>query len=105
MKCKAVIISVLNLSFISFIGRIKKSPAFSEFLYSATNIIVFLNDQIILSASQPNNVTNVSPTIMGKAHVFITTVDYLQVFLEIAGQKVWGIHGKWIVITIIQITK
>jgi len=84
-------------------GRVKKSPEFSEFLYSATNIIVFINDQILLNAASPK--TSVPPTVLEKFRLFFTVLEYLQVFLEISATKLWGIQGKWMIITIIQSMK
>jgi len=84
-------------------GRVKKSPEFSEFLYSATNIIVFINDQILLNASSPQ--TGISQTVLEKCRLFFTVLEYLQVFLEISATKLWGAQGKWMIITIIQTMK
>lgn len=84
-------------------GRVKKSPEFSEFLYSATNIIVFINDQILLNASRPQ--TGTSHTVLEKCKLFFTILEYLQVFLEISATKLWGTQGKWMIITVIQTMK
>ena len=101
LKLVLCIILVLFLT-----GRIK-TPAFSEFLYSATNIIVFLNDQILLHACQQSTTATdpLMPSILEKCHVFLTTLEYLEVFIEIAVTKVWGLQGKWIAISTVQIIK
>ena len=79
-----------------------KSAAFSEFLYSAANVVVLIHDQILQSAlRQRRNAEEHSD----KLHVFVTTVEYLQVFLEIGAGKLWGDTGKWIAIFVIQTIK
>ncbi|XP_046648203.1 peroxisomal membrane protein PEX16-like [Daphnia pulicaria] len=93
--------------FISYLiaGRIKTSPAFSELLYSASNIIIFLNDQILLSATRQKEIGRLIKTNLEKFRVLFTILEYLQVFLEITATKIWGSHGKWTAITIIQSIK
>ncbi len=97
--------SSFTSGFFNIIGRIKSSPAFSELLYSATNIVVFLNDQILLSNRQHKYLDVNQGTNLEKLRVLYTILEYLQVFLEITASKLWGSHGKWTAITVIQSIK
>ena len=85
------------------LGRVSKSPAFSELLYSATNIIVLMNDQIIRTACP--SPLGVSHNVFEKPRVLITTLEYMQVFLEITALRTWGTRGKWLLIIVIQLVK
>lgn len=107
MKLKLIFNYTFNHSIIQFllIGRIKSSPAFSEFLYSITNIIVFLNDQILLRATQHEVSDAIPKTTLQKFRTLYTVLEYLQVFLEITAVKLWGSYGRWITIAAIQTIK
>ncbi|KAI9550952.1 hypothetical protein GHT06_005336 [Daphnia sinensis] len=93
--------------FLSYLiaGRIKTSPAISELLYSASNIIIFLNDQIILRSTHHQELDPKTATVVEKCRILFTVLEYLQVFLEITATKIWGSYGKWTAVAIVQLIK
>ncbi|XP_026822956.1 peroxisomal membrane protein PEX16 [Rhopalosiphum maidis] len=91
-------------------GRINNSTLLSELIYSMSNFMMLFNDQIILSTTKPNPVT---VSDKGKKKIFssenikrfITTVDYIEVFIEVSAKKLWGNKGRWIIIVLLQTVK
>ena len=75
-------------------GKLKSSTAFSEFIYSAVNTIVLINDQILLSEwmkrTQKPFSANVFSAEWSRLRIFFTMVENLSVFLELYATKVWG---------------
>jgi peroxin-16 len=71
---------------------------------------MLFNDQIILSTAKSNPVT---VSDKGKKKIFssenikrfITTVDYIEVFIEVSAKKLWGNKGRWIIIVLLQTVK
>jgi len=92
-------------------GRINNSTLLSELIYSMSNFMMLFNDQIILSTAKSSNSKTVSDK--GKKKVFssenikrfITTVDYIEVFIEVSAKKLWGNRGRWIIIVLLQSMK
>ncbi|XP_060606038.1 peroxisomal membrane protein PEX16-like [Ruditapes philippinarum] len=84
-------------------GRFENGEILSELIYSASNLLVFLNDSVFKAASKyVSKVVNVTKE---KIKRWLTVLEYTEVFLEMAAKKKWGTKGAWIVITIIQIMK
>jgi len=73
--------------------------------------MMLFNDQIILSTAKSSNLKIVSDK--GKKKIFssenikrfITTVDYIEVFVEVSAKKLWGDRGRWIIIVLLQTMK
>ncbi|CAH1736091.1 peroxisomal membrane protein PEX16-like [Aphis gossypii] len=92
-------------------GRINNSTLLSELIYSMSNFMMLFNDQIILSTAKSSNLKTVSDK--GKKKIFssenikrfITTVDYIEVFIEVSAKKLWGDRGRWIIIVLLQTAK
>lgn len=76
-----------------------------------SNFMMLFNDQIILSTAKSSNLKIVSDK--GKKKIFssenikrfITTVDYIEVFVEVSAKKLWGDRGRWIIIVLLQTMK
>lgn len=76
-----------------------------------SNFMMLFNDQIILSTAKSSNLKTVSDK--GKKKIFssenikrfITTVDYIEVFIEVSAKKLWGDRGRWIIIVLLQTMK
>lgn len=66
-------------------------------MYSLSNLLVLFNDRILAS----RNIT-FSDDQREKIKIYITVVEYCEVFLELSAQKLRGTHGKWCVVAIIQ---
>ncbi|KAF5308853.1 hypothetical protein FQR65_LT00553 [Abscondita terminalis] len=81
-------------------GRVNNSQIVSELVYSLSNLLVLFNDRLI-SHSQPNQ----SKTPAERLKVWLTVIEYAEVFLELSALKVWGNTGKWLVIVCIQVFK
>ncbi|XP_015370670.1 PREDICTED: peroxisomal membrane protein PEX16 [Diuraphis noxia] len=91
-------------------GRINNSTLLSELIYSMSNFMMLFNDQIILSTAKTNSVTvndKEKKKIFSSENIkrFITTVDYVEVFVEISAKKLWGTKGRWIIIVLLQTVK
>lgn len=96
-----------------FAGRINNSTLLSELIYSMSNFMMLFNDQIILSTQSTAKPKSVTVNDKGKKKIFssenikrfITTVDYVEVFVEISAKKLWGTKGRWIIIVLLQTVK
>ncbi|KAB0797304.1 hypothetical protein PPYR_08298 [Photinus pyralis] len=81
-------------------GRINNSYIVSELVYSLSNLLVLFNDRII-SQSHMNQPSSSQEVLK----VWLTVLEYSEVFLELSALKLWGNHGKWFVIVCIQVFK
>ncbi|KAK4886457.1 hypothetical protein RN001_002728 [Aquatica leii] len=81
-------------------GRINNSHVVSELVYSLSNLLVLFNDQII-SLSQKSQHTTSSERLK----VWLTVIEYSEVFLELSALRLWGNTGRWLVIVCIQVFK
>lgn len=83
-------------------GRIDDSQVLSELVYLSSNLLVFLNDQIL------KNSANLIPKVtlsQERIQKFLTVLQYAEVFLEMSAAKYWGDNGRWVLIVALQITK
>ncbi|KAK9680009.1 Peroxisomal membrane protein (Pex16) [Popillia japonica] len=81
-------------------GRINNSHAVSELVYALSNLLVLFNDRLITKGRQLEKNEDTS-----KLKIWLTVLEYSEVFLEISSSKVFGNRGKWLVIISIQIIK
>jgi peroxin-16 len=75
----------------------------SEFVFAASNLIVLINDRIILK-----EVTKGDPVVeklVDYLELSLTTLEYCEVFIELSFRKLFGLKGKFLVITVVQILK
>ncbi|XP_073785652.1 peroxisomal biogenesis factor 16 isoform X1 [Danio rerio] len=83
-------------------GRFSDSHEISELVYSASNLLVLLNDGILrknLSRTLPMSISQ------QKLLTWLSVLEYVEVFVEMAAAKMWGDAGRWLVIVLIQIAK
>lgn len=86
-----------------FLGRINSSAIISELIYSLSNLLVLFNDGIIAKSKiAAEHETNKDET---KLKLFLTTLEYCEVFIEITAKKVWGDSGRWFFIFCVQLLK
>ncbi|RWS03679.1 peroxisomal membrane protein PEX16-like protein [Dinothrombium tinctorium] len=94
------------LRWISYLmsGRVDNSHIVSELIYSASNLLQLLNDYILRKAAGIEFTLNSTPEVE-HLQIFLTVVEYIQVFSEFLAKRFSGEFGKWITIAIIQTTK
>lgn len=90
-------------------GKINKSSAVSEAVYSLSNLLVFFNDRIIERANR-GAVAAVSSgpdssQLARYIKTVLTTLEYCEVFIELTAKKVWGSRGRWFFIVLVQTIK
>ncbi|XP_045480015.1 peroxisomal membrane protein PEX16 [Harmonia axyridis] len=81
-------------------GRINSSHVVSELIYCLSNLLVLHNDRIICELRHLNTVRSGE-----KLRLYLTVLEYSEVFLELSASKKWGEKGRWLVICIIQLFK
>lgn len=82
------------------IGRIHNSHVVSELVYCLSNLLVLYNDRIITKARQLE-----IPSSGDALKIWLTVLEYSEVFFELSARKLWGYTGKWIVIVAVQVFK
>ena len=83
-------------------GRFNNSNIISELIYTSSSLLQISNDILLKRAF--NWKSNFSE-VVERLKIFVTIIEYTQVFFEISAKKLAGEAGKWITIAIIQITK
>lgn len=93
-------IIIENHSYVYISGRINNSHVVSELVYCLSNLLVLLNDTIIKKAGK----FDISDSVE-KIKLWLTVIEYSEVFFELSANKLWGSTGKWLVIVSIQTIK
>lgn len=85
-------------------GRFGASEALSELVFSASQLLTLLNDGIFREGK--SKVTcDVTSFKRQRILLWLTVVEYLEVFIELGASRLWGEAGKWIIVVILQIAK
>ncbi|XP_032082566.1 peroxisomal biogenesis factor 16 [Thamnophis elegans] len=83
-------------------GRFSDSHELSELVYSASSLLVLLNDWILRKELQRSLPV---PLSQQKLLTWLSVLECLEVFAEMGAAKVWGENGRWATIVLIQLTK
>uniref|UniRef100_A0A8C1UZT8 Peroxisomal membrane protein PEX16 n=1 Tax=Cyprinus carpio TaxID=7962 RepID=A0A8C1UZT8_CYPCA len=83
-------------------GRFSDSHEISEMVYSASNLLVLLNDGILRK-----NLSRTLPVSLSQQRLltWLSVLEYVEVFTEMGAAKLWGEAGRWLVIVLIQVAK
>nr|XP_033784625.1 peroxisomal biogenesis factor 16 isoform X2 [Geotrypetes seraphini] len=83
-------------------GRFVASHELSELVYSASNLLVLLNDGILRKELRR---TLPLPISQQKLLTWLSVLECVEVFVEMSAAKVWGEPARWSVIILLQMAK
>ncbi|CAH2325896.1 peroxisomal biogenesis factor 16 [Pelobates cultripes] len=83
-------------------GRFSDSHELSELVYSASNLLVLLNDGILRK-----ELLKPAPTDASRQRLlnWLGILESLEVFIEIGAARAWGERTRWVAILLIQLLK
>jgi peroxin-16 len=87
----------------SYLVATKKSPVFGELLSSGANLLQLCNDIILRQANSELKLSLGNCATQLKT--FLSVIQSLELLAEIYARETYGTTGKWVIITVIQITK
>ncbi|XP_019332651.2 peroxisomal biogenesis factor 16 isoform X2 [Alligator mississippiensis] len=83
-------------------GRFSDSHELSELVYSASNLLVLLNDWILRKELQRTLPVSLPEQ---KLLTWLSVLECVEVFAEMGTARVWGEMGRWTIIVLIQLAK
>ncbi|XP_017522613.1 peroxisomal biogenesis factor 16 isoform X2 [Manis javanica] len=86
----------------SYWGAWSSEQVSGEAVYSASNLLVLLNDGILRKELRKKLPVSLSQQ---KLLMWLSVLECVEVFMEMGTAKVWGEVGKWLAIALIQLAK
>lgn len=86
-------------------GRFGASEALSELVFSASQILTLLNDCIFREGGSSLACDVTSSWSKQRLLLWLTVIEYLEVFIELGASRLWGEAGKWIIVVVLQVAK
>ncbi|GFU00318.1 peroxisomal membrane protein PEX16 [Nephila pilipes] len=83
-------------------GRFSQSPVVTELVHSSSKLLTLLNDNILRRAA--GIPINVDVTVE-KLSLFLTIIEYSEVFAEVATNRIFGSRGKWLTVLLLHLVK
>jgi len=90
------------ISYLITATKLNNNHIISELLYSCSSLLSLFNDTILRKSF--NIKINANP-IVENLELVLTFIEYIQVFSEFTAHRVYGLVGKWVIVSVIQITK
>ena len=84
-------------------GRFGASEALAELVFSSSQLLTLLNDGIFRDGKVAPDEN--PPCKRHRVLLWLTVVEYLEVFIELGACRLWGEAGKWIMVVVLQIAK
>lgn len=84
-------------------GRFGASEALAELVFSSSQLLTLLNDGIL--RDRKNDCHENYSSQRHRVLLWLTVVEYLEVFIELGAFRLWGEVGKWLVVVVLQIAK
>ena len=84
-------------------GRFGASEALAELVFSASQLLTLFNDDIFREGKitcGENASSKRNPVLL-----WLTVMEYLEVFIELGSLLLWGEIGRWIIVVVLQIAK
>ncbi|XP_054154210.1 peroxisomal membrane protein PEX16-like [Oppia nitens] len=90
------------ISYLITATKLNNSHIVSELLYSCSSLLSLLNDTILRKSY---NIKINANSVVENLELVLTFIEYIQVFSEFTAYRVYGLVGKWVIVSVIQITK
>ena len=84
-------------------GQFGASGILAELMFSASQLLTLLNDGIFRNGKRLWD-DQASPE-GNRIFLWLTVVEYLEVFIELGACQLWGEAGKWLIVIVLQISK
>lgn len=82
-------------------GKLNKSAAVSELIYSLSNLFVLYNDTLILKSQAEYGLDQQKENLK----YWMTVLHFSEVFVEMSARSRWGTRGKWSAVALLQLVK